>query len=115
MTVKEFYEDIRGDYVGVIERMSSDDIVKMFIVKFLGDKNMNMLEAAVENRDVSGAFTYAYALKGLVGNFGFSILYNNLCEYVEELRPQTQMPDEAAFEKIKEQYNFIVEKAKQIN
>ena len=49
-------------------------------------------------------------------NMGYDNSFcTDLCEYVEELRPQTQMPDEAAFAKIKEQYNFIVEKAKQIN
>ncbi len=115
MTVKEFYEEIQGDYVGVKERMGSDDIIKMFIGKFKGDNNIFLLEEAVQNRDTEGAFTYAHAMKGLVGNFGFSRLYEELCNYVEELRPRTQTPDQKRFDKIKEEYKRIVEKSAKID
>ena len=56
MTTKECFDAMGADYEGVLERFSSEALVKKFALKFLDDNSYSNLEDALADGNVENAF-----------------------------------------------------------
>lgn len=116
MNVKKCYEQLSGDYQGVLSILSSDEYVGKFLIKFLEDKTFDNLQLELKNNNREKAFLYVHALKGICTNMGFKKLYEVCSLLTENLRSATSVITEESiklFNAIKEEYNrtvFIIKK-----
>lgn len=115
MTTKECYDAIGADYQNVLERFSSEALVKKFALKFLDDNSYANLKEALEAGNIEDAFRAAHTLKGVCLNLGFDNLYKVSSAITEILRAGTFTGTKEAFEKVEEQYNITVNAIKTID
>lgn len=86
MTLKECYQELEGDYEGVLSRLSSEALVKKFALKFLAEESFHKLEKAMEDKDCKEAFNAAHTLKGVSANLSFTKLSRAASDITEQLR-----------------------------
>lgn len=115
MTTKECFDAMGADYEGVLERFSSEALVKKFALKFLDDNSYSNLEDALADGNVENAFRAAHTLKGVCLNLGFDNLYKVSSDITEILRVGKLTGTKEAFENVKEQYNITVNAIKAID
>jgi HPt (histidine-containing phosphotransfer) domain-containing protein len=89
MTLSECYEELGGDYGGVLSRMSSEKLVQKFTLKFLDDKSFDLLKKSLDENQYEEAFRAAHTIKGICQNLGFARLYTSDCALTEALRNKT--------------------------
>ena len=81
------FKSMGCDIDGTLERMLND---KEFMIQCmcasLDESEYDLLKKALEENNVSHAFDYAHALKGVTSNVGLTPLYNCIVEIVEPLR-----------------------------
>ena len=75
MTVENFYEYIRGDYVGTKARLMTDERILRFVNKFPADGSYRLLLDSIASSNVEEAFRAAHTIKGVAQNLGFTALY----------------------------------------
>lgn len=115
MTTKECYDAMGADYQNVLERFSSEALVKKFALKFLDDNSYSNLKEALAAGNVDEAFRAAHTLKGVCLNLGFDNLYKVSSAITEILRAGELTGTREAFEKVEEQYNITVNAIKAID
>ena len=113
MTTKECFDAMGADYEGVLERFSSEALVKKFALKFLNDNSYSNLEDALADGNVENAFRAAHT--GVCLNLGFDNLYKVSSDITEILRTGELTGTKEAFENVKEQYNITVNAIKAID
>lgn len=86
MTVKECYEIIGGDFEDVLERLGQEELILKFAVKFLSDKNYELLSRSMKERNYKEAFGAVHTLKGGCQNMSFTRLCNSTQVVTEALR-----------------------------
>ncbi len=89
-TLKEYGADVD---VGLARCMGMKDFYLRLVRKELEDKNFQLLDLAVEQRDPKAAFEAVHALKGAVGNLSLTPLYTPVNEMTDLLRDAQEMPD----------------------
>lgn len=104
MTVKECYEQINGDYEGVLGRFRGDERIKKFAVKFLADGSYDSLCRTLEAADYDEAFRAAHTLKGVSQNLGFTGLYMVSETLTEMLRNHPEDYTPSMLEEVKAEY-----------
>lgn len=109
MTVKECYEQIKGDYEGVFSRFRGDARIKKFAVKFLADGSFESLCRTLEAKDYEEAFRAAHTLKGVSQNLGFTGLFQISDKITEALRHDPDSYQPSMLEEVKEEYQKTVE------
>lgn len=114
MNVKDFYDQIDGDYDDVLERFGDESLVKRFALKFLGDDSFNGLEQKINSCDVQEKFRAAHTLKGVCANLGFSQLFNYSSELTELFRAGRTDGETELFEKLRNQYALTVDSLKNL-
>lgn len=120
MTIKEFYEKINGNYEEVLSRLSKEDRVKRFAIRFFcldEEDDIGDLEKAIQNQDANNIFEYAHKIKGNSLNIGYTELAKYSSIIVEEVRAReikdiSKLDD--LFSKLKSNYYMIKEYAEQI-
>lgn len=115
MTTKECYDAMGADYQNVLERFSSEALVKKFALKFLDDNSYSNLKEGLAAGNVEEAFRAAHTLKGVCLNLGFDNLYKVSSAITEMLRAGELTGTKEAFEKVEEQYNITVNAIKAID
>lgn len=108
MTVKEFYENIHGDYQDIFSRISADELILFFVKQFPSDSSYQELMEAVKRNDIKASFEAAHKLKGLAANLSFSELFAALHDLSEQLRPQAEPADAALVQRVRENYQIIL-------
>ncbi|MBE5936236.1 MAG: Hpt domain-containing protein [Lachnospiraceae bacterium] len=115
MILKEFYNQVQGDYEGTISRLCKEDLVKRFVLKFTNDKSFEELLDTFEKKNYEDAFRAVHTLKGLAVNLGFTKLYEECSVLTESLRNVTssdvdnKMADiKKMIEDIREEYNKTI-------
>lgn len=86
MTVENFYEYIRGDYVGTKARLMTDERILRFVNKFPADGSYRLLLDSIASSNVEEAFRAAHTIKGVAQNLGFTALYLSSQQVTEILR-----------------------------
>ena len=111
MTIQECYQKLDGDFVQAEKRLSSEDLVKRFLTKFLDDGCFSQLCIAMEEGDRDKAFRAAHTLKGVSGNLSLSRLYISVSQLTEVLRYESEfIPADAAplLEEVTRDYRLTV-------
>lgn len=80
--------------------MGNEAIYMKFILKFLDDKNYDVIMDCLEKKDYPGAFAGAHSLKGVSGNLGLNPVYEASSMITELLREKQD--DEVDTEKLNE-------------
>lgn len=80
--------------------MGNEAIYMKFILKFLDDKNYDMIMDSLAKKDYAGAFAGAHSLKGVSGNLGLIPVYEVSSLITELLRDKQD--EEVDIEKLNE-------------
>lgn len=104
MTLQECYEKMGGDYAEVLARLTSEERIAKYVVKFLEDPTYQMLCEARETGDHEAVFRIIHTLKGVSQNLGFGKLYEASYEMTEAVRGGIPLQDEELFQAVKETY-----------
>ena len=94
MTLKEFYEQIGGNYEDTLHRLPSEALVHRFVLKYPADPSFAQLRDAVAAADWETAFRAAHTLKGVAQNLGFDSLYRASTALTEHLRGGKPLTDQ---------------------
>ena len=113
MTVQELYAKIGGNYENAKRTLQMDKLIGKFILKFLDEKSCEKLLAAGAEKDASGIFEGAHALKGVCANLGLDELSAKASAVAEAYRPGKPCTmDAAALEialaEIKADYDRVI-------
>lgn len=108
MTVKEFYENIHGNYEDILSRLSTDELVLYFVRRFLSDHTYLELMEAVQNSDISASFEAAHKFKGIAANLAFSELFSVLNDLLEQLRAKNNSVNPSLIQKVSDIYETIL-------
>ena len=91
-----------------LERMlGSEALLERMLAKFLEDRNLPVLRAALEGADPAGAVTAAHTLKGVCGNLSMGALYGLFTRQVEALRQGDLAGARALMEEIEPAYGAV--------
>lgn len=106
--LKDFYAAIGSDYDEVLSRLPSEEILAKFLPKFPADPTYDALKEAQEKRDIAAAFLAAHTLKGVAASLGLQQLADTASDLTEQLRPQTDFPEEAYFTAVDKAYAHVI-------
>lgn len=109
MNIRECYEAFGGDYEGALDRLYSENVVEMIVLKFPEDDSFRLLEDAMNAGDYEAAFLASHTLKGVCANLGFTKLQKVSDQLTEELREGRKPEDDSLFDEVRSQYNRIIE------
>jgi len=104
MTLQECYKKMGGDYAEVLSRLTNDERIAKYVVKFLEDPTYEMLCDAQASGDAKAVFLNIHTLKGVSQNLGFGKLYEASYEMTEAVRGGKTLQDEKLFDAVKEAY-----------
>ncbi|MCI8602154.1 MAG: Hpt domain-containing protein [Oscillospiraceae bacterium] len=107
MTLKECYAALGGNYEDVLGRLRAERLVQKFLLKFLDDKSLALLEESLEKGDYETAFRASHTLKGVCQNLGFSELAASSEALTEAMRGG-KAPDMALAEAVKADYQKVI-------
>lgn len=77
MDLKACYDQLGGDFDGVIGRMRREQMVTKFLVKFLDDPSFALFEASMREKNYDEALRAVHTLKGICQNLSFTPLYES--------------------------------------
>lgn len=116
MNIKEFYDQINGDFEDVLKRLANEVIVTKIVKMFVSDPSYNDITTGLENKDVELAFRGAHTLKGVALNLGFTSLAKDSSDLCELLRPRSLDVDyKELYDKVSKEYKELIEKIKEID
>lgn len=115
MTVQEFYQQINGDYEGVLQRLMDDERIRKFLNRFPEEKLYEQLNEAIAQEDYAGAFRCAHSIKGVCMNLGISVLQKSSSELCEALRDGKKPANlNELYEAVKEDYGHVIRGIEQL-
>lgn len=106
--LKEFYDQIGGDYNDVMLKIQNEDIIRKFILRFKEDESYINGKKALEANDIKTAFLCVHTLKGIAVNLGFSRLGNAASDLTEALRNSDTMPDDRLADLVEKEYKAVI-------
>ncbi len=104
MNLEECYEEIGGDYKGVLARLRSEKLVQKFVLKFLDDPSYENLMNSLNEKNFEEAFRASHTLKGVCQNLDFTALYKSSNELTEALRNGWTPGSEPLVENVSKDY-----------
>ena len=104
MELAEWGCDIRG---ALNRLLNSKDLYFRLLPSVLTESSFDALGAALEEKDVRGAFESAHTLKGVLGNLGLTPMYGEACKAVELLRAGTLEGVDPLYETLGRQRSFL--------
>lgn len=90
MDLVTVYSTIHGDLPETLSRLGSEKLLLRLLEKFRSDRNLELLEKALEEGDPASAFLAVHTLKGVALNLGFTELAKASSDLTELLRPYGQ-------------------------
>lgn len=108
MNIKEFFNEVGGNYESVISRLPSENMIKKFVCKFVDDSSYEALEKARKNNNIEAAFLAAHTLKGTAANLGLDMLAEEASNLTEKLRNADCFPPDKDFETLKNAYEVTI-------
>ena len=117
MDIKQFYEEIGGNYQEALSRLMNDALIEKFVLKFKESQKLDALESAIKAHDYEKAFFEVHTLKGVSLNLAFKELGAAAVILTELIRgdlAKTANPEEvnAAYEKVEACYLNVISKIK---
>lgn len=77
MDLKTCYMHFGGDYDAVLGRLRREEMIKKFVYKFLEDKNFQLLELSIKNKNYEDALGAVHTIKGICQNLSFTRLFES--------------------------------------
>lgn len=115
MTVQECYEQMKGDYDGVLQRLMDDARIRKFLLRFQNETLYEELQDSLEKENYEEAFRCAHSIKGVCMNLGLSVLQKSSSELCEALRGGERPENlEELFEEVKRDYGSTLEAIRQL-
>ena len=108
MTLQQCYENLGGNYQEVSSRLPSEKFIKKFVLKFLDDKTIELLQSSWEAENYEEAFRAAHTIKGVCQNLDFTRLYQSSSQLSEALRNGYSPEAPALAEQVTEDYRQTV-------
>ena len=115
MTVKDFYENVHGDYQGALNLMMSDAFIERMLGKFLETNRHEDLLKFYEDKNFKGVFEIAHSLKGLTGNLSLKNLYDLIVPIVDATRtlPEGEVVDlDKEIKAFAQEFDFVLSQLK---
>lgn len=106
--LREFFTAIGSDYDEVLSRLPFEEILIKFLPRFPADPTYDALKEAQEKRDIAAAFLAAHTLKGVAASLGLQRLAEAASALTEQLRPQTDFPEETYFTAVDKAYACVI-------
>ena len=104
MTLRECYEKMGGDYADTMERLTKEERIAKYMVKFLEDKTFHILCKMKEEENWKEVFIAVHTLKGVSQNLGFTKLYEASHQMTEAVRGGMELKDNSLYEAVCEAY-----------
>lgn len=82
--------------------------------KFTADENYSNMKKAIKDSNVTDAFEYAHALKGVAANLGLDMLFEQMAVITEVFRAKSLDYSETNMKKIEEEYERAMNTLKEI-
>lgn len=114
MNIKEFYNEIGGNFDEILMNLGKEERILKFVLKFPEEKVLDKLSAALNAKDYETAFREAHNLKGMSINIGFNKLYQVSSDLTESLRFGPKGDVEGLYSIVAEEYNKTCELIGQI-
>ena len=112
-TLSEFYEEIGGDIMNVLERLEDIETVEMFVLEFPSDPSYSMLLKSLQENDLKSAFRAAHTLKGISYTLGFQSLGDCAAKLCEKLR-EVMLPSATVMQQLEKEYNRVLTAIKKL-
>lgn len=106
MTLQECYEKLGGNYGEVSSRLPSEKFIQKYVLKFVEDKTMGMLETSWQNGDFDEAFRASHTIKGMCQNLSFTRLEKSSSALTEALRGGRSPEADGLYDRVKEDYEL---------
>lgn len=100
---------MEGDYADVLCRLTKEERITKYIVKFLEDETFEALCEARKAEDHETVFRAIHTLKGVSQNLGFTKLYQASDAMTEAVRGGVKLQNEELFEKVKMAYSETID------
>ena len=113
MTLRECYEKMGGNYEDVISRLTKEERISKYTVKFLEDTTFRSLCEAKEANEDEAVFREIHTLKGVSQNLGFTKLYEACHVMTEAVRGGVELQDESLFKAVSMVYFETIEVIKE--
>ena len=113
LTLSEFYEEVGGDIMNVLERLEDIDTVEMFVLGFPSDPSYSMLLKSLQENDLKSAFRAAHTLKGISYTLGFQSLGDCAAKLCDKLR-EGLLPTATVLQQLKTEYNRVLTAIKKL-
>ena len=88
--------------------MNNEGLMLKYLLRFPQDENFAQLRQALQDRDVTRAYTAAHTLKGVVGNLAMTTLFEQVSRMVEDLRREDLEGAATGMPVLEEQYRRTV-------
>ncbi len=106
----EILENLGVDIAVTLERfVGNENLYFKCIGKLLNSEDYSNMIKAIENKDVAKSFEYSHSLKGVVANLGFDDCFNSIQPLVEVFRAGRMDYDAEMLEKVKNEYEKVIE------
>lgn len=115
MTTEQCYASFGGNYAETLSRLGKESLIKRILLKFPADNNFSLLCSSLAEGDTPTAFRAVHTLKGVALNLGLSSLAASSSELTELLRGGSQAGYEPLLEKVRADYDLIIEVLRQID
>ena len=112
MKLQEFYEELNGNYEDVKSRLTNEDRIEKFVIRFLEDDSFQKIVSAREHNNDMDVFRAIHTLKGISLNMGFVGLYQACYQMTEAVRDGTKLENEALFKDVEKEYHKTIEMIK---
>ncbi len=97
------------DVDGAIARFANkEERYIKYLKLFAQDDNFARLQSAIEKKECCAAFESCHALKGVVGNLGFRLIFTNVYDACEILRNGRMEHVGELIDEVTDNYNIIV-------
>ena len=112
-TLSDFYEEVGGDIMNVLERLEDIETVEMFVLGFPSDPSYSMLLKSLQENDLKSAFRAAHTLKGISYTLGFQSWGDGAAKLCDKLRGGL-LPKETVLQQLKTEYNRVLTAIKKL-
>ena len=109
MTLQECYEKMGGNYNEVLTRLTKEERIEKFMIRFLEDTSYQELCNALEKKNYIEVFRMVHTLKGVSLNLGFIKLYEASDKMTEAVRDGIPLTDKSLFFELEKNYRQTIE------
>lgn len=113
MNVKQFYEDIQGNYTNALGIMMNDMLIAKMVTKFINGGYIEQLISLYEQKDYRALFAASHSLKGVAGNLALTPIFELASFITEATRNSDDVNLDKEIADLKDKYALIKDKYQQ--